>query len=148
VWDLLDDAFGEESKFCLLVRDGVVEGNDAFLYDGDAFGEELVGKCSRTGGVSKETESAGEIDWDSRCGCVIRMRSCRECCYCVGNSYAKFEIGGGDERQWGRAIAGGDDPCFCRVYEAAEGWAIGFECVAEEFKIGEVDTGRDVVDIR
>ncbi len=33
VWDLLDDALGEEMKLCLLVRDGVVEGNDAFFYD-------------------------------------------------------------------------------------------------------------------
>ncbi len=85
MWDLLDDALGEELKFCLLVRDGVVEGNDAFLYDRDAFGEELVVKCSGTYGVSKEAESVGEFDWDSRCGCVSRMGSCRECCYCVGN---------------------------------------------------------------
>ncbi len=35
-----------------------------------------------------------------------------------------------------------------RIYKAAKGCAVGFECVAEEFKIGEVDTGRDVVDIR
>jgi hypothetical protein len=52
VWDLLEDALGEELQFCLLVRDGVVEGNDAFLYNGDAFGEELVGKCSGADGVS------------------------------------------------------------------------------------------------
>ncbi len=44
MWDLLDDALGEESKFHLLVRDGVVEGSDAFLYKRYAFGEELVGK--------------------------------------------------------------------------------------------------------
>jgi hypothetical protein len=31
VWDLLDDALGEETKLCLLVRDEVVEGNDAFF---------------------------------------------------------------------------------------------------------------------
>ncbi len=85
MWDLLDDALGEESKFCLLVRDGVVEGNDAFLYDRYAFGEELVGKCSGPNGVSTEAESVGEFDWDSRCGCVSGMGSCRECCYCVGN---------------------------------------------------------------
>jgi hypothetical protein len=36
----------------------------------------------------------------------------------------------------------------CRVYKAAKGCAVGSECVAEEFKIGEVDTGRDVVNIR
>jgi hypothetical protein len=51
-------------------------------------------------------------------------------------------------RKWGFAIVGGEDPCFCCVYEAAKCCAVGFECVAEEFKIGEVDTGRDVVDIR
>jgi hypothetical protein len=56
-------------------------------------------------------------------------------------------IGGGDERKWGHAIAGGEDPCFCHVYKAAKGCAIDFECVAEEF-VGEVDTGKDVVDIR
>jgi hypothetical protein len=61
---------------------------------------------------------------------------------------AKFGIGGGDERKWGCAIAGGEDPCFCRVYKAAKGCAVVFECVAEELKIGEVDTGRDVIDIR
>jgi hypothetical protein len=66
VWDLLDDALGEESKFCLLVRDGAIEGNDAFLYDGDAFGEELIGKCSRANEVSKEAESVGEFDRDGR----------------------------------------------------------------------------------
>jgi hypothetical protein len=49
-----------------LVRDGVVEGNDAFLYDRYAFGEELVGKCSGPNRVSKEAESVGEFDWDSR----------------------------------------------------------------------------------
>ena len=76
MWDLLDDALGEESKFCLLVRDGVVEGNDAFLYDRDAFGEELVGKCSKADGVSKEAESMGEFNRDSRCGCVSRVGSC------------------------------------------------------------------------
>jgi hypothetical protein len=37
---------------------------------------------------------------------------------------------------------------FCCVDKAAEGCAIGFECVAEEFKIRELDTGGDVVDIR
>jgi hypothetical protein len=53
VWDLLDDALGEESKFCLLVRDGVIEGNDAFFYDRDSFGEELVGKCSGANGCPR-----------------------------------------------------------------------------------------------
>ncbi len=85
MWDLLDDALGEESKFCLLVRDGVVEGNDAFFYDGDAFGEEFVDKCSGADGVSEEAEAVGEFDRDSRHGCVSRVGSCRECCYCVGN---------------------------------------------------------------
>ncbi len=85
MWDLLGDALGEESKFCLLVRDGVVEGNDDFFYDGDAFGEELVGKCSGSDGVLKEAESVGEFDRDSRCSCVSRVGSCQECCYCVGN---------------------------------------------------------------
>jgi hypothetical protein len=54
-------------------------------------------------------------------------------------------LGGGDERKWGHAIAGGEDPYFCHVYEAAEGCAIGFECVAEEFEIGEVDTGVEML---
>ncbi len=31
MWDHLDDSLGEESKFCLLIRDGVVEGNGAFF---------------------------------------------------------------------------------------------------------------------
>jgi hypothetical protein len=43
VWDLLDDALREETELYLLVRDGVIGGNDAFFYDGDAFGEEFVG---------------------------------------------------------------------------------------------------------
>jgi hypothetical protein len=85
VWDLLIDALGEESKFCLLVRDGAIEGNDAFLYNGDAFGEELVGKCSGANGVSKEAESRGEFDRDSRCGCVGKVKSWQECCCCVCN---------------------------------------------------------------
>ncbi len=85
MWDLLNDALGEESKFCLLVGDGVVEGNDAFLYDGDAFGEELIGKCRGANWVSNEAESVGEFDRDSRCNCVSRMGSCQECCYCFGN---------------------------------------------------------------
>ncbi len=39
--------------------------------------------------------------------------------------------------------------CHCsRVDKAAEDCIVGFECVAEEFEIGEVDTGRNVVDIR
>ncbi len=37
---------------------------------------------------------------------------------------------------------------FCHVYKAAKGCTIGFECVAEEFEIREVDTDRDVVDIK
>jgi hypothetical protein len=47
-----------------------------------------------------------------------------------------------------KPFAGDEDPYFCRVYEAAKGCTIGFECVAEEIEIGEVDTGRDVFDIR
>ncbi len=79
MWDLLDDALGEKTKLCLLVRDGVVEGNDVFFYDGDAFGEELVGKCSRANGVSKEAGAMGEFDRDSRRGCISRVGSCQEC---------------------------------------------------------------------
>jgi hypothetical protein len=85
VWDLLDDALGEESKLCLLVRDGVVEGNGAFFYDGDAFGEELVDKCSGANGVSEEAEAVGKFGRDSRRGCVRRVGSCQECCNCNGN---------------------------------------------------------------
>ncbi len=85
MWDLLDDAFGEETKLCLLVRGGVVEGNDTFFYDRDAFGEEFVGKCSGADGVSKEVEAMGEFDRDSRRGCVSRVGGCQECCNCVGN---------------------------------------------------------------
>ncbi len=44
---------GEETEPCLLVRDGDVEGKDAFFYDEDVFGEEFVGKCSRADEVSK-----------------------------------------------------------------------------------------------
>ncbi len=84
MWDLLDDALGEETKLYLLVRDGVVEGNDAFFYNGDAFGEEFVGNRSGANGVSKEDEAVGEFDRDSRRGCVSRVGSCRECCDCVG----------------------------------------------------------------
>jgi hypothetical protein len=82
---LLDDELGEETKLCLLVRDGVVEGNDAFLYDGDAFGEEFVGKCNGANGVSEEAEAVGEFDRDSKRGCVSRVGSCQKCCNCVGN---------------------------------------------------------------
>ncbi len=85
MWDFLDDALGEEMKLCLLVRDGVVEGNDAFFYDGDAFGEEFVGKCSRSKRVSKEAEAAGEFNRESRRNCVSRVGSCQECCNFVGN---------------------------------------------------------------
>jgi hypothetical protein len=77
VWDLLDDALGEESKFCLLVRDGVIEGNDAFFYDRDTFGDKFVGKCSGADRVSEEAEAMGEFDRDSRRGCVGRVGSCR-----------------------------------------------------------------------
>ncbi len=38
MWDLLDDALGDEWKFYLLVGDGVVEGYDEFFYDRDAVG--------------------------------------------------------------------------------------------------------------
>ncbi len=54
MWDLLDDALGEGTKLCLLVRDGVVEGNDAFFYNGDEYYEEFVGTFSRADGVSKD----------------------------------------------------------------------------------------------
>jgi hypothetical protein len=47
--------------------------------------EELVSKCSGAAGVSKEAESVGEFDRDSRCGCVSRVGNCQECCYCAGN---------------------------------------------------------------
>ncbi len=77
MWNLLNDALGEESKFCLLVRDGVIEGNDTFLYDGDAFGEEFVGKCSRADGMSKEAEAVIEFDRDSKRGCISRVGSCQ-----------------------------------------------------------------------
>ncbi len=85
MWDLLDDALGEETKLFLLVRDGVVEGNDAFFYDRGVFGEEFVGKCSGAVGVSEEAEAVGEFDRDSRRVCGSRVGSCRECCNCVGN---------------------------------------------------------------
>ncbi len=55
------------------------------LFDGDAFGEEFVGKCSGADGVSEEEEAMGEFDKDSRRGYVSRVESCQECCYCVGN---------------------------------------------------------------
>jgi hypothetical protein len=74
--DLLDDELGEETELCLLVRDGVVEGNDALFYNGNAFGEEFVGKCSRANGVSEEAEAVGEFDRDSRRSCVSRVGSC------------------------------------------------------------------------
>jgi hypothetical protein len=45
----------------------------------------LLANVAEPTGVSKEAESVGEFNWDSRCGCVSRMGSCRECCYCVGN---------------------------------------------------------------
>ncbi len=47
MWDLLDDALGKETKLCLLARDGVLEGDDAFFTMENAFCEEFVGKCSR-----------------------------------------------------------------------------------------------------
>ncbi len=49
----------------MLVKYGVIEGNDAFFYDGDAFGEEFIGKCSGAYRVSKEAEAVGEFDRDS-----------------------------------------------------------------------------------
>ncbi len=76
MWDLLDDELGEETKLCLLVRDEVVEGNDALFYNSDAFGEEFVGKCSGADGVSEEVEAVGEFDRESRHGCVSRVGSC------------------------------------------------------------------------
>jgi hypothetical protein len=44
-----------------------------------------LAKCSGTDGVSKEAESVGEFDWDSRCSYVSRIGSCIECSYCVSN---------------------------------------------------------------
>ncbi len=72
-------------ELCLLVKDGVVEGNDAFFYDGDAFGKEFICKCSRANGMSEEAEAVGEFNSDSRHGCVSRVGSCQECSNCVGN---------------------------------------------------------------
>ncbi len=85
MWDLLDDALREETELCLLVSDGVIEENDAFFYNGDAFGEEFFGKCSRADGVSEEAEAVGKFDRDSRRSCVSRVGSCQECCNFVGN---------------------------------------------------------------
>jgi hypothetical protein len=85
MWDLLDDALGKQTKLCFLVRDGVVEGDDAFFYDGDAFCEEFVGEYSRADKMSKEAEAMGEFDRESWHSCVSRVGSCRECCNCGGN---------------------------------------------------------------
>ncbi len=49
MWDLLDDVLGEELKFCLLVRDGVVEGKHFFTTEMHLVKNSLANAAEPTG---------------------------------------------------------------------------------------------------
>ncbi len=52
MWDLLDDALEEETRLCLLVRDGVVERNDAFFMTEMHFVKNLLANVVEPTGCS------------------------------------------------------------------------------------------------
>ncbi len=53
----MDDALGEESKFCLLVRDGVIEGNDAFFMTGMHLVKNLLANVAELTGSPRRRNS-------------------------------------------------------------------------------------------
>jgi hypothetical protein len=120
VWDLLDDALGVESKFCLLVRDAVVEGNDAFFTTEMHLAKNKLENVAGLTGCPWRRKP-----WVSLTGIAGAVRS-------VGWGVVKNVaiVLAIDRPSSGLEAEMRGSPCYCHVYEGAKGCAFGFECIA------------------